>query len=228
MPKVYYGWIMLFAIALMTFASSGSRFSFGVFVDPMSKDLHWGRDQLALAASLNLILAGLLRPAVGIVADRLGSKVVMMTGVFLAGSALILTSFAHELWQFYLAYGVLLALGYACASPVTVTALVGRWFVKRRSLAMSIGAIGTSLGELVSVQLAMLALLSVGWENAFRVIAGFMLLIVLPVGFVLLVNKPSDKGLEPYGYVPGESARRAALAAPSLSFRQAIRTGDFW
>ena len=115
MPKVYYGWIMLFAIALMTFASSGSRFSFGVFVDPMSKDLHWGRDQLALAASLNLILAGLLRPAVGIVADRLGSKIVMMTGVFLAGSALILTSFAQELWQFYLTYGILLAIGYACA-----------------------------------------------------------------------------------------------------------------
>ena len=59
MPRVYYGWIMLFAIALMTFASSGSRFSFGVFVIPMSEELHWGRDQLALAASLNLILAGL-------------------------------------------------------------------------------------------------------------------------------------------------------------------------
>src|SRR5215217_7714007 len=128
MPKVYYGWIMLFAIALMTFASSGSRFSFGVFVDPMSKDLHWGRDQLALAASLNLILAGLLRPAVGIVADRLGSKIVMMTGVFLAGSALILTSYAQELWQFYLSYGILLAIGYACASPVTTAALIGQWF----------------------------------------------------------------------------------------------------
>lgn len=228
MPKVYYGWIMLFAIALMTFASSGSRFSFGAFLVPISQDLHWGRDQLALAASMNLILAGLLRPVVGILNDRWGSKILAMTGVFLGGSALILTSYAHELWQFYLAYGVLLALGYACASPVTVTALVGRWFVKRRSLAMSIGAIGTSLGELVSVQLAMLALLSVGWENAFRVIAGFMLLIVLPVGFVLLVNKPSDKGLEPYGYVPGEAARRAALAAPSLSFREALHTGDFW
>ena len=115
MPKVYYGWIMLFAIALMTFASSGSRFSFGAFLVPISQDLHWGRDQLALAASMNLILAGLLRPVVGILNDRWGSKILAMTGVFLGGSALILTSYAHELWQFYLAYGVLLALGYACA-----------------------------------------------------------------------------------------------------------------
>ena len=228
MGRIHYGWIMLVAIALMTFASSGSRFSFGAFLVPISQDLHWGRDQLALAASMNLILAGLLRPVIGILNDRWGSKVMAMAGVFLGGSALILTSYAHELWQFYLAYGVLLALGYACASPVTVTALVGRWFVKRRSLAMSLGAVGTSLGELVSVQLAMLALLSVGWENAFRLIAAFMLFVVLPVGFVLLRDRPADKGLEPYGYVRGEAARRAALAGPALSFREAIRTADFW
>ena len=81
MPKVYYGWIMLFAIALMTFASSGSRFSFGAFLIPISTDLHWGRDQLALAAAMNLILAGLLRPAVGILADKFGPRIMVLTGV---------------------------------------------------------------------------------------------------------------------------------------------------
>jgi len=226
-PKIYYGWIMLFAIALMSFASSGSRFSFGVFVIPMSQELNWGRDQLALAASLNLILAGLLRPVVGILADRMGSKIIAMTGVALGGTALLLTSFARELWQFYLAYGILLAIGYSFTSPVTITTLVGRWFVKRRSLAMSIGSTGTSLGELITVPLAMLAVLTVGWENAFRVIAGFMIFVVLPVGALLLYNRPSDKGLEPYGFVPGESAARRAQSV-ALTLRQASRTGDFW
>jgi MFS family permease len=218
---------MLASVALMTFASSGSRFSFGVFVIPMSQELHWGRDQLALAASLNLILAGLMRPLVGILADRVGSKQMAMTGVALGGTALVLTSFARELWQFYLAYGVLLAIGYACASPVTVTTLVSQWFVKRRSLAMSIGSTGTALGELITVPLAMLAVISVGWENAFRVIAGFMLIIVLPVGLILLSNRPADKGLEPFGYEPGETARRRASAI-AMTLRETIRTGDFW
>lgn len=227
MRRIHYGWIMLASVALMTFASSGSRFSFGVFVIPMSQELHWGRDQLALAASLNLILAGLMRPLVGILADRVGSKQIAMTGVALGGTALILTSFARELWQFYLAYGVLLAVGYACASPVTVTTLVSQWFVKRRSLAMSIGSTGTALGELITVPLAMLAVISVGWENAFRVIAGFMLIVVLPVGLFLLSNRPSDKGLEPFGYEPGETARRRASAI-AMTLRETVRTGDFW
>jgi MFS family permease len=228
LPKIYYGWIMLFAIALMTFASSGSRFSFGVFVIPMSEALHWGRDQLALAASINLVLAGLLRPAVGVLADRYGSKIVAMTGVALGGGALILTSFAQELWQFYFAYGFLLAIGYACASPVTVTTLVSQWFVKRRSLAMSIGSTGTALGELVTVPLAMATYLIVGWENAFRVIAGFMLLVVLPVGFFLLYNRPADKGLQPFGYDPDATTRGRGLGSISLTLRQAAQTGDFW
>src|SRR6186997_130083 len=112
---------MLFAVALMSFASSGSRFSFGVFVKPMSEELHWGRDQLALAASLNLLLAGLLRPVVGLMADRIGSRAMALMGVAFGGFALILTSFAQELWQFYLTYGILLAIAYSFASPVTVT-----------------------------------------------------------------------------------------------------------
>ncbi len=146
MPRIYYGWIMLFAIVLMTFASAGARFSFGVFVLPMTEALGWDRAQLGLAASLNLLLAGLLRPLAGVMADRFGSKLVAMFGVATAALALVLTSFARELWQFYLCYGFLLALGYACASPVTVTTLVSHWFVSRRSLAMSIGSTGTALG----------------------------------------------------------------------------------
>ena len=228
MARVHYGWIMLSAIVLMTFASSGSRFSFGVFVQPMSESLHWDRAQLALAASLNLLLAGLLRPFIGLAADRLGSRVVALAGVALGGTALALTSFAHELWVFYLTYGVLLSLGFAAASPVTVTTLVGHWFVRRRSLAMSIGSTGTALGELITVPLAMLAVLSVGWENAFRVMAGFMLLIVFPVGFLLLRNRPADKGLRPYGHDAATDAQHARRAEQGLSLREAARTGDFW
>ncbi len=228
MPRIYYGWIMLFAIVLMTFASAGARFSFGVFILPMTEELGWDRAQLGLAASLNLLLAGLLRPLAGVMADRFGSKLVAMFGVATAALALVLTSFVRELWQFYLAYGFLLALGYACASPVTVTTLVSHWFVRRRSLAMSIGSTGTALGELVTVPLAMLAVLFLGWDTAFRLIAGFMVLIVLPVGWVLLHNRPEDRGLRPYGARAQGSVSAHSEPAPALTLREAARSADFW
>jgi predicted MFS family arabinose efflux permease len=111
---------------------------------------------------------------------------------------------------------------------VTVTTLVGHWFVKRRSLAMAIGSTGTSLGELVTVPLAMLAVLTVGWESAFRLIAAFMLVIVLPVAFILLRNRPADKGLQPYGYDPQAALAAARSSALAMTLREAIRTPDIW
>jgi MFS family permease len=55
-----------------------------------------------------------------------------------------------------------------------------------------------------------------------------MLLIVLPVGYFLFYNSPADKGLEPYGYAPGESARRKTMGGPSMTLREAMRSLDMW
>jgi MFS family permease len=74
----------------------------------------------------------------------------------------------------------------------------------------------------------MLAVLTVGWENAYRVIGLFMLLIVIPVGYFLFFNRPSDKGLEPYGYVPGESRARRAGGGADMTLREALRSLDIW
>jgi MFS family permease len=112
---------------------------------------------------------------------------------------------------------------------VVVTPVVSAWFIKRRSLAMSIGSTGTALGQLVTVPLAMAAVLTVGWVNAYRVIGLFMLLIVMPVGYLLFANRPADKGLEPYGYVPGESnARGRSDGGVAMTLREALRSPDIW
>ena len=62
---IYYGWIMMAAVILMSFSSAGARFSFGVFVAPMQADLGWKLSDLTWAASINLLFAGLLRPVAG-------------------------------------------------------------------------------------------------------------------------------------------------------------------
>ena len=78
--RIFYGWIMLIAVVLMTFSSAGARFSFSVFVVPMEQELGWTRSQLSNAAALNLLCAGLFRTVAGFLADRFGSKVVAIGG----------------------------------------------------------------------------------------------------------------------------------------------------
>src|ERR671934_722651 len=95
--RLFYGWIMLSAVILMSFSTSGARFSFGVFVGPMHEHLGWSVAQLAVAAALNSLFAGLLRPLVGLMADRWGSRKVALGGLTVAGLALLLTSQVREL-----------------------------------------------------------------------------------------------------------------------------------
>src|SRR5437762_12805768 len=106
--RLFYGWIMLSAVMLMTFSSAGARFSFGVFVNPMHEDLGWSLEQLFDAAALNLLMAGLLRPVAGYLADRFGSRRIALIGLVIAALALILSSLVREMWQCILAYSVLL------------------------------------------------------------------------------------------------------------------------
>lgn len=225
---IFYGWIMLTAVILMSFSSAGARFSFGVFVAPMQAELGWTLTQLSGAAALNLLVAGMLRPLAGLLADRLGSKLIALSGMVVAAVALLLTAQVRELWQFYATYGVLLSVGYACASPVTVTTLVSNWFVSRRALALSVGSMGSAIGELIIVPLAALIVALSGWQMTFQLIALFILFVVLPVGLLLIRNRPSELGLKPLGSELRISRGETLDGRPALDLRQALRLGDFY
>lgn len=225
-PRVYYGWILVATIMLLSFSSAGSRFSFGVFVKPMTETLGWERAAISLVQSTGLLLAGLMRPAAGYFSDRFGPKRVYCFGLTLCGLALLASSFTTEYWQFFLSYGIILAIGYGAASPVTTTSMVSAWFYQKRAFALSLSSTGTAMGELVVVPLAMLIVLTWGWQSGFRTISLWVLLLVLPLALFLLASRPADKGLEPYGAGTAEGRRHASQV--SMTFREALRQPDLW
>jgi MFS family permease len=210
-PRVYYGWILIGTIMLLSFSSAGSRFSFGVFVKPMTETLGWERAAISLVQSTGLLLGGLMRPAAGFFSDRFGPKPVYCVGLALAGLALLASSFTTEYWQFFLSYGVLLAIGYGAASPVTTTSMVSAWFYRKRAFALSLGSTGTSMGELVIVPLAMFIVLSFGWQTGFRTISLWMLLLVLPLAIFLLASRPSDNPTRDWSRMARERPKDAGM-----------------
>ncbi|MCC7104278.1 MAG: MFS transporter [Chloroflexi bacterium] len=226
--RIYYGWILLVAVMLMSFSAAGARFSFGVFIQPMRQDLGWELTQLSGAASINLLLAGLLRWAAGLLADRIGARAVVVIGLAVAALALAISSVVTEYWQFMLAFGVLLAVGYAFASPVTTTPLVSAWFHGKRALALSIASTGGALGELVTVPMAALLVGSLGWQLSFQAIAAFIGLFAVPVAFLFIRNRPQDLGLRPYGETETSSRGRTIDGGTAITPRQAATMPDIW
>jgi MFS family permease len=129
-PLVFYGWIVLACSMAIVAISSGTRFSFGVILKPLTEEFGWDRASVAFIASISVFVSGLLQPALGWLVDRWGPRWILLSGLLILGSGMVLTSFATTLWHFYLAYGVLCGLGFAATLQVIASSLVANWFVR--------------------------------------------------------------------------------------------------
>ncbi|MBI4493203.1 MAG: MFS transporter [Chloroflexi bacterium] len=225
---LFYGWVVIGAVFMVTFFSAGTRYSFAAFYDTLLGEFGWSRSALAGAASLNLVLAGLSRPMLGAFVDRWGSKPVMLLGLGAAAVALVLLSFSSHLWQFYLLLS-LMSVGYGAASSSTTVPLVSRWFVRRRATAQSVASAGFPLGELLVVPIVTAVLIFADWRTAYRLLAGFVALVVIPLVVVLVREDPAEVGLHADGEPVTPGAPAPGLASePAVTLAQAVRTPLFW
>jgi predicted MFS family arabinose efflux permease len=168
-------------IVLLSF---GIRSGFGLFLQPMSQDLGWGREVFAFAMALQNLIWGASQPFVGMIADKWGS------GRTLAGGGLL---YAFGVWlmaqtgspvELYLSAGVLLGLALSGTGFAVVLAAVGRNVApERRSAALGITTALGSLGQFLMPPLGQAFLAAYGWETALVLLAfGSLLMVAAALG----------------------------------------------
>ncbi|HXG17197.1 MAG TPA: MFS transporter [Calidithermus sp.] len=229
--RVHPAWVVLAALTLCMLAASGLRSVFGVYIKPMEAEFGWSRGALSGAAAVSLLLLGAVGPLVGRLADRVGPRAVIGTALLVLGLGSIGSAFVQQLWHIYLTAGVLMALGAGGAAMTTGSAVVARWFERRRGLAMGLAAGGMSAGQLIVIPLATALTVWFGWRTSFFWLGLGLLVLVLPVGLALVRNNPEDRGLRPYGATgPAQTAAEAAarVAAGRVSVVEAAQTLPFW
>jgi sugar phosphate permease len=216
----------------MLFGGAGSRFSFGVFLRPVTEEFEWSRASMAGALAVAGLATGALRPVAGMLADRYDPKRVVAIGVLIGGLALAGMSTVQQLWHLYALF-VIMGIGFTLASPVATAKIVGAWFTRRRALAMSIAGTGSAAGETALVPVAALAVVFIGWREGYLILAGVLVFFTLPLMLLFLKSRP-DPGQhadEPGGFAePGKSENYESSSDPNvgMSFAQACRTGLFW
>ncbi len=67
-------------------AYGGGRYSFGVFIKPMTEELGWSRTQISLGATINLICYAIASPIVGKMLDTWGVRLTVLIGAVIVGS----------------------------------------------------------------------------------------------------------------------------------------------
>jgi MFS family permease len=219
--KLFYGWVVLGAAALIITMAIGTLFALGVFLKPIEEGMGWSRGAISTAALLNWLIVGLGSFISGFVSDRVGTRTVVLAGGLLLGLGLVLGSQVSTLWQFYLTFGVLVGAGVS-AFYVPLTATATKWFSARRGLAVGIVSAGNGLGILLLAPLSRFLITAFDWRTAMLILGDLAWLVVIPAG-LLIRNSPQDVGAVAHG-----EAAAPASPAPNHTAGSALRSGPFW
>jgi MFS family permease len=223
--KFFYGYILVAAALLIVIIAHGAQYTFGIFFKPLVTDFGWTSAATSGAFSLYLVLWGFLSIFVGRLNDKLGPRIVMTVCGFFLGLGYLLMSQIGAIWQLYLFYGVIIAIGMS-GGWVPLISTIPRWFVKRRGMMTGIVTSGSGIGTILLSLVASRLISDHGWSVSYIVLgSGVLVLLMLAAQF--LRRDPLQVGQLPYGDNV-EKERDSELPEVGFCFREAVSTGPFW
>jgi MFS family permease len=213
-----FGWIVVAASVIIVGVSVGSLFALGVFIAPLEEAMQWSRSAISSVALLTWATLGVGSFLWGMLAERVGTRLVVGVGGLALGLGLVSSSQVTALWQFFITFGVIVgaAVG-AFYAPLIAT--VSHWFRVRRGLAVALVSAGTGLGTFGVAPLARWLISQYDWRVAMLVLGDLVWLTIVPLAFVV---RPAPR-------VDVEPARGPqADVDRDLSLRDVWRTPQFW
>jgi MFS family permease len=228
---IYWGWFVVAGAFLVLSVNYGSRYCFGIFVKPMALEYEWSRSVISIAASINIFIYAVGGILSGRLLDRMAPKWIMTTGGVITAAAFMLAGFVKTPWQFYLVYGVLCGAGMAGIGVVVSSSYVGKWFIKKRGVAIGITTIGIGFGTMVLTPLAGYVVKNYDWQTGFIFLGVMVLSVVIFIPQLVMGRvKPEECGMLPDGEetVKLTSNLTGVEDIPSLSMTPVLTDSRFW
>ncbi|HEX5514473.1 MAG TPA: MFS transporter, partial [Gammaproteobacteria bacterium] len=182
----YFGWNIVAAATLITLLTVGMRMGIGPFFIPIAESLALSRTLLATIVAVGMLAYGVGMPIAGHLAQTYGSRFVLILGTVLVVIASIWTVRASHPFSFFLAFGVLLSLGFSFTSPVALTPMISRWFTRRRGMALFFLSTGSMAGIAIMTPLLTFAIERLGWRDTILWFAVIFVLLVVPAALLII------------------------------------------
>ena len=204
-----------------------------IFVVPMSQEFGWSMTEFSGAVSLGGVLGALISPKIGFLVDRGGVGKVLTIGTLLIGGSLLALSMTNTLIWFYIAF-CLGRMVFAGPFEIAITSAVANWFIELRGRAMSLATLAHSIGLTALPLIAFGAINQWDWRFGWISIAITVILLGVFPNIFLMIQRPEDVGLSPYGVsgrAPeafGQTFDKTIDTETSFTLREASQTRAFW
>jgi MFS family permease len=215
-----YRWIIVAAGGVIGCVAIGCLFSLPVFIIPIAEETGWSRTGISAAMTIAFIAMAVGSMVWGMLSDRYGPRIVVLTGALILSVSLYGLSFVTSLAAYQAIYGVLIG-GSMAAFFAPMMATVTGWFDTHRSLAVSLVSAGMGMAPVTMSPLAAWLIAHHDWRTSYQIIAVIAALVLVPLS--LLLRRPpalaAGAAATPAGDLPGQQAmttRTALVSAPFI------------
>jgi len=199
--------------------SRGLHSSFGVFNVALLESFGWSRGATAGIFSVVLSVDAVLSPVVGYLLDRYGPKKVVVAGCLALMIGLFLSSRVTALWELYLYFGLVVAVGITFMGMVPHVFIISEWFSSNRATAIGLVYAGTGVGIMLLSPLSEWLISTYGWSRTLETYSAVVLLALLPVVWIFYQHGPyGEKLRERSGRKEQQNQWTTRLALQSLQF----------
>jgi MFS family permease len=226
--KGFLGWRMLgIAIIAGSLTGPGQTIGVSVFINSFIDDLGLTRDQVSFAYLIGTLLGATAMPTVGRLLDERGVRRGQLVIGALFGIALFNMSLVQNWLWLAIGFVFIRMFGQGSLSMIS-TVTVALWFDRLRGRAMGLLGIGVSAGIAVTPILLNSSINQFGWRRSWILAAVLVPLILLPLTWFALVDRPSAVGQEVDGGTGAGEIVRRSNGVWGLTRRQALREPGFW
>lgn len=226
----YFGWVIVITAAVITLLTVGLRLGIGPFVKPIMLDLAISRTDLSIIVAISMIGYGVGMPIAGMLLKRYSTRFVLLVGVILICGSILWTFFSHGMVSFLFSFGIFLSIGLSFTSPVAMTPIISRWFIRQRGKALFYLSTGSMAGIAVVTPLETLLIEAIGWRQTLLTFAGLFICIVIPAAVFIMrdeVPEGADQGKSGLG-AAAENQGIRQLTLPEITWHDALRTRAYW
>lgn len=228
---LFFGSTVVLGCFLGMMCSNGAMMftSMGVLVKPLTEEFGWSRGDVSFGATLVTvgIIIGLL--TTGPLIDRFGARRVLLVCVSLSCVIVAAGPFLISSLAAFYCFLVLAAIAGGPTNTSGYARVVACWYDRRRGLFIGINACGMGLGFAVAPLVTDFAVRHWNWQAGYVSIALLMAIIAIPSLVFLVIDKPSDVGLQVDGDEHDHTTESPADPEQgSLSLKEAMATPTFW
>ena len=230
--NTFFGWRMVaIAVAIDFFAVGFAFQTYPVIQLHLEKELELSRLVTTLTIPIFMMCSAIFFPIVGRLLDKYSVRKIIVWGGFIYSLSLMTLYFSVNYLTFIFIYGLPIALGATLMGNLATSKLVSSWFERQAGRALGFAAVGVSFAGFIFPNLTQYFLMDImllEWREVYLVFGIFLLVIITPLIYLLVIDKPGDVGQEIDGGLIVKSDEVEENFGTEWEIKDLLKNRNFW